>query len=105
MHHKSLDGTKIIYYVDDGYSGTTFERPGFESMIEDIRKEKISCIIVKDLSRLGRNYIETGYYLEEVFPVIGVRFIAINDSYDTAEQIGANADLNIQFKNMVNVFY
>lgn len=105
MHHKSLDGTKIIYYVDDGYSGTTFERPGFESMIEDIRKEKISCIIVKDLSRLGRNYIETGYYLEEVFPVIGVRFIAINDSYDTAEQIGANADLNIQFKNMVNDFY
>ncbi len=91
--------------MDDGYSGATFARPGFESMMEDIRKEKISCIIVKDFSRLGRNYIETGYYLEEVFPVMGIRFIAIDDSYDTAEQIGTNADLNMQFKNMVNDFY
>ena len=71
-------------YADDGYTGTNFERPGFKRMMEDIKSGKINCIIVKDLSRLGRNYIEMGKYLEQIFPMMGIRFIAINDNYDNA---------------------
>ncbi|MBQ6132549.1 MAG: recombinase family protein [Lachnospiraceae bacterium] len=63
--------------VDDGYSGVNFERPGFKAMMEDIRSGKVDCVIVKDLSRFGRNYIEAGNYIERVFPFIGVRFIAM----------------------------
>ena len=63
-------------YADDGYTGTNFERPGFKRMMEDIKSGKINCIIVKDLSRLGRNYIEMGKYLEQIFPMMGIRFIA-----------------------------
>lgn len=73
-------------YVDDGYSGTNFERPDFKRMMQDIEKRNVNCIIVKDLSRFGRNYIETGRYLERIFPFMGVRFIAINDHYDSAEE-------------------
>ena len=73
-------------YVDDGYSGTNFERPAFKRLLEDVKKKKINCIIVKDLSRLGRNYIETGRYLEKIFPFLGVRFIAVTDHYDSAAE-------------------
>ena len=69
-------------YVDDGYSGTNYERPSFRQLIEDVKAGKINCIIVKDLSRLGRNYIETGRYLEKIFPFLGVRFISILDHYN-----------------------
>lgn len=68
-------------YVDDDISGTDFVRPEFSRMMNDIRDGKIDCVIVKDLSRLGRNLIETGEYIEMVFPVLGVRFIAITDDY------------------------
>ena len=77
---------KFDEYVDDGYSGTNFERPEFKRMMQDIEKRNVNCIIVKDLSRFGRNYIETGRYLERIFPFMGVRFIAINDHYDSAEE-------------------
>ena len=77
---------KVDEYVDDGYSGTNFERPDFKRMMQDIEKRNVNCIIVKDLSRFGRNYIETGRYLERIFPFMGVRFIAINDHYDSAEE-------------------
>ena len=70
-------------YVDDGYSGTNFDRPGFKRLIKDIENKKINLVITKDLSRLGRNYIYTGYYTEEYFPVNNVRYIALNDDYDT----------------------
>ena len=76
---------KVDEYVDDGYSGTNFERPDFKRMMQDIENRKINCIIVKDLSRFGRNYIETGRYLERIFPFMGVRFIAINDGVDSAQ--------------------
>ena len=71
-------------YADDGFSGVNFERPDFKRMMQDVKSQRINCIIVKDLSRFGRNYIETGKYLEQVFPFLGVRFIAINDSIDTS---------------------
>ena len=78
--------TLVDEYVDDGYSGTNFERPAFKRLIEDVKKKKINCIIVKDLSRLGRNYIETGRYLEKIFPFLGVRFIAVTDHYDSVAE-------------------
>ncbi|MCD7782879.1 MAG: recombinase family protein [Firmicutes bacterium] len=92
-------------YIDDGYSGTTFERPAFQRMMEDVKKKKINCIIVKDLSRLGRNYIETGRYLEQIFPFLGVRFIAINDHYDSMNQSGDADQIIIPFKNLINDAY
>lgn len=90
--------------VDDGYSGVNFERPGFKAMMEDIRAGKVDCVIVKDLSRFGRNYIEAGNYIERVFPFIGVRFIAINDSYDSIDQNQSDS-LIIPFKNLINDAY
>jgi DNA invertase Pin-like site-specific DNA recombinase/ssDNA-binding Zn-finger/Zn-ribbon topoisomerase 1 len=99
-------GIQIIEeYVDDGYTGTSFERPAFQKMIEDVKKKKINCIIVKDLSRLGRNYIETGRYLEKIFPFLGVRFIAITDHYDSAEESGDADQIIIPFKNLINDAY
>jgi len=92
-------------YIDDGYSGTTFDRPAFQRMMEDVKKKKINCIIVKDLSRLGRNYIETGRYLEQIFPFLGVRFIAINDHYDSMNQSGDADQIIIPFKNLINDAY
>ena len=77
---------EIVEFIDNGYSGTNFERPQVQKLIELVRANQIDCIIVKDLSRFGRNYIETGRYLERIFPFMGVRFIAINDHYDSAEE-------------------
>lgn len=73
-------------YVDDGKTGTNFERPSFTRMITDLKQGVINCVIVKDLSRFGREYIEAGNYIEKVFPFLGVRFISIVDRYDS-EQI------------------
>jgi len=69
--------------VDDGYTGIIFDRPAFKEMMDDISAGKVNCVIVKDLSRLGRDYVETGRYLRRIFPAWGVRFIAINDNIDT----------------------
>lgn len=90
--------------VDDGYSGILFDRPAFQEMMQDIVEGKIDCVIVKDLSRLGREYIETGRYLRRIFPAYGVRFIAINDNIDTAHE-HAGDDLNISMKNLINDAY
>ena len=95
----------IEEYVDDGYSGANFERPAFQRMMEDVRNHKINCIIVKDLSRLGRNYIETGRYLEKIFPVLGVRFIAVNDHYDSADTKNDADQIIVPFKNLINDAY
>lgn len=91
-------------FCDNGETGTNFERPGFEEMMEQIRKRKIDCIVVKDLSRFGRNYIEAGYYLEKIFPYLGVRFVAVSDRYDTLD--GTKGDeLITSLKNLVNDWY
>lgn len=75
------------YYVDNGFSGKRFDRPAFQDMIQDILAGKINCVIVKDLSRLGRDYITTGYYIEVLFPAHGVRFVSVNDQFDTIDGI------------------
>ncbi|MDE6433004.1 MAG: recombinase family protein [Lachnospiraceae bacterium] len=89
-------------YFDISCTGTNFERPGFEEMIQDMRAGRINCIIVKDLSRLGRNYVETGNYIERVFPFFDVRFIAVTDVYDSNK---SGEELLMPLKNMVNEMY
>lgn len=90
------------YYIDDGYSGKNFERPSFQRMIGDIEDGKIDCVITKDLSRLGRNHIQTGIYIEMYFPEHGVRYIALTDGVDT----NSNVTLDITpFKNLLNEMY
>jgi DNA invertase Pin-like site-specific DNA recombinase len=92
-------------YEDDGYTGVNYDRPDFKRMVEDIKSGKINCVIVKDLSRLGRNYIETGKLLERFFPFMGVRFIAVNDAYDSLKHNAQTDNLIIPFKNLINDAY
>lgn len=91
--------------IDDGYSGVTFDRPALNAMLDDVRNGRINCIIVKDLSRFGRNYIEVGRYIRTLFPLLGVRFIAINDGYDSAAEHSLADDYIIPFKNIINDAY
>lgn len=92
-------------YVDSAVSGTSFNRPSFNRMMDDVRDGKISCIIVKDMSRFGRDYIEAGNYIETIFPFLGVRFISINDHFDTEAEFNQNKSLEIALKNLVNDMY
>ena len=89
-------------YKDSDYSGTNFDRPGFTQMMEDIKHGKINCVIVKDLSRLGRNYVETSNYIERVFPFFHVRFLAVTDDFDSFRE---GVDLTVPLKNIINEFY
>ncbi len=91
--------------VDDGYTGSNFERPAFKLMLEDIKKGIVDCVIVKDLSRFGREYIDSGRYIERLFPALGVRFIAINDNYDSLNGKEQADEIIIPFKNLINVWY
>ena len=90
--------------VDDGYSGSNFERPAFQAMLEDIRRGIVDCV-VKDLSRFGREYIDSGKYIERLFPALGVRFIAINDNYDSLKGKNQADEIIIPFKNLINDAY
>ncbi|MDR2044959.1 MAG: recombinase family protein [Clostridium sp.] len=91
--------------VDDGYSGVTFDRPAVKALFSDIKAGLIDCVVVKDLSRFGRNYIETGRYLEQIFPFLGVRFIAVVDGFDSAREQGQADGLLLPFKNLLNDAY
>lgn len=96
-----LSGYPVLEFADDGYTGTNFERPEFQRMLSLIRRGEISCVIVKDLSRFGRNYLEVGDYLEHIFPFLGVRFISVNDRYDSNEYFGTTGGIDIAFRNLV----
>ena len=87
--------------VDDGFSGASFDRPAFQAMMNDVRAGKINCIVVKDLSRFGRDHLEAGEYIEKIFPFLGVRFIAINDHYDSLHSNPESDELVIPFKNLI----
>lgn len=97
----------VLYdcYFDVGKTGTNFIRNGFERMMQDVRLRKIDCIMVKDLSRFGRNHIETGNYIEKIFPFLGVRFIAVTDNFDSAKSYGENESMSVNLKNLVNEMY
>ena len=92
-------------YVDDGYSGINFERPAFKEMMENMITGSINCIVVKDLSRFGRDYIDCGRYLQRVFPSLDIRFIALNDNYDSFTASETEKNLVIPFKNFINDNY
>ena len=92
-------------YEDNGEKGTNFDRPEFKRMMDDIRSGKVKCVLVKDLSRFGRDYIEAGEYLEKIFPFMGIRFISITDGYDSLNCDDAESALMIPLKNMINDVY
>ncbi len=102
-----LSGTKyeISEYCDDGYTGTNFNRPGFQRMVEDAKQNLFQMVIVKDFSRFGRDYIEVGRYLEYIFPILQIRFISINDGYDSADKFGTTGGMSVALKNLVNGMY
>lgn len=102
MSHPEIEVVSVR--VDDGYSGVDFNRPDFQRMLEDIKNGIIDCVVVKDLSRFGRNYIETGRYLERIFPALGVRFISVNDGYDSEDPQNSQ-DIMVALKNLINDSY
>ena len=91
--------------VDDGFTGSNFQRPGFQAMMEEVRAGNINCIVVKDLSRFGRDHLEAGEYIERLFPFLGVRFIAINDNYDSQNRHAESDEIIVPFKNLINEAY
>ena len=105
FNDQELKKANIEEFIDEGYSGSTTSRPGLDRLLAKVKEQKIDCIIVKDMSRFMRNYIEMGDYLENIFPFMGVRFIAINDGYDSSKETQNGTELDIQFKNLLNDYY
>lgn len=99
------EAAEVIEFVDNGFSGTNFERPQVQALIEQVRASKIDCIIVKDFSRFGRNSIETGYFIERVFPLFHTRFISVSDNYDSDQLHGDTGGIDVAFKYLVNEWY
>ena len=102
---EQADMQLVGLFCDNGRSGTDFARPQFEKLMDLVRKGQIDCIVVKDLSRFGRNYKETGNYLERIFPFLGVRFIAINDNFDTLTAERTQDGYIVPLKNLINEVY
>lgn len=104
-----IDGQQEIElydsYVDDGFSGSNFDRPEFKRMIGDIEAGKVDCVIVKDLSRFGRDYIESGRYIQKIFPALSVRFIALTDHYDSLHADAGESGIVLPVKNFINDSY
>lgn len=110
LHHyvdtmEDVKNAEVLEFIDNGYSGTNFERPAVQELLDQMRKGKINCIIVKDFTRFGRNSIEVGYFMEMVFPLYGIRFISINDDFDSDQLHGDTGGINVAFKYLVSEFY
>ncbi len=102
---KELAGSEVLEFCDDGFTGTNMERPGMQEMLKAVRQDRIGCILVKDFSRFSRNYIEAGRYLSQVFPAMGVEFIAVNDGYDSRRQDGKTLGFDTAFQTLVYALY
>ena len=102
---KHFPGRPLLEFKDDGYSGANMDRPGISELLQWVRDGQVGCILVKDFSRFSRDYIEIGSYLEQIFPFAGVRFIAVEDGYDSAYSSGNAAGLGISFQNLMNDLY
>lgn len=105
MLHPELSDLRYTEYIDDGISGTTTARPSFQRMIRAARSRKVACIIVKDLSRFSRDYIVLGDYVEQIFPMLGIRFISINDHYDSSADAGSLMTMNMALMGLVYDYY
>lgn len=102
---EGLENAEVLEFADNGYSGTNFERPAVQRLLDLVQRGVVNCILVKDFSRFGRNSIEVEYYLERVFPLYNVRFISLNDGYDSAQLRGDTGGINIAFKYLLNELY
>lgn len=100
-----LSQYEVVEFCDDGYSGTNFDRPGVNALLDEVRAGNIQCILVKDLSRFGRSYIDMGDYLEQIFPFLGVRFLSVNDRFDSNDFDGATVGLDVEFRNLIYSLY
>ena len=106
IHHDSeLSRYEAMEFSDDGYSGTNMNRPGMQKMLKEVKANKIQCIIVKDMSRFSRDYIEMGTYLNQIFPFMGIRFIAINDHYDSRDHHGSTIEIDTAFQTLLYDLY
>lgn len=103
--HEEFHDWNVQEFVDDGYTGTNGDRPKFQEMLERTKRGKIQCIIVKDFSRFARNYILVGEYLEQIFPFLGVRFISINDGYDSKTSTSTADNMSMVLKSVLNAYY
>lgn len=104
-----LDGCPYLQltevYSDNGKTGTVFDRPAWNRLMDDVRTGKIQCIVVRDLSRFGRDYVETGNYLEKIFPALGTRFISVKENFDSSACGDSIESLSVSLQNMVNAIY
>jgi DNA invertase Pin-like site-specific DNA recombinase len=101
----SVPNATVLEFEDNGYTGTNLNRPAVQEMLEMVRCGKVNCVIVKDFSRFSRDSLESGYYIEQVFPLYGVRFISLSDHYDSADYIGDTGGLDVAFKFMMHEYY
>lgn len=93
------------FFIDNGRTGTVFDRPAWNRLMDDVRSGKIQCIVVRDLSRFGRDYVETGNYLEKIFPALGTRFISVKENFDSFTASGSTETLSVSLQNLVNAIY
>ena len=106
IHHDSeLSRYEVVEFCDDGYTGTNMERPGMQKMLKEVKANNIRCIIVKDMSRFSRDYIEMGTYLNQIFPFMGIRFISINDHYDSRGHHGNTIEIDTAFQTLLYDLY
>lgn len=101
---REFDGCSVLEFSDDGYSGTNFDRPGIRKLLA-LAGKTVGCILVKDFSRFGRNLVEVGDYLDQIFPFLGVRFIAVNEGYDSGKGLGSSVSLDVSLKALVYEMY
>lgn len=97
-----FNGCEILEFQDDGFSGTNFNRPQVKRMLLMVRQKRIQCVIVKDFSRFGRNYVDVCDYLEQVFPIYGVRFLSVTDNYDSDRTKGSSVGMDVALKSMIH---
>ena len=102
--HAELAGSEILEFCDDGWSGTNFERPAVKALLEQVRRGQVNCIVVKDLSRFGRDYLTVGDYISRVFPFLGVRFISVNDGFDSSNPLDIDS-LDTSFRTLIYDLY
>ena len=105
MNELGISDSDIIEYIDDGVSGTHFNRLGFQKLQDDMKSGLIGCVIVKDFSRFGRDYLEVGFYIEYIFPLLQIRFVSVNDGYDSQASSGMTGGMNVALKNLINNMY
>ena len=103
--NEELRKMRVVEFVDDGYFGKNMNRPDMQRMLEMVKRKQISCVIVKDFSKFSRDHIEQGKYIKQIFPFMGVRFIAINDNYDSADYVGGIGEIDVAFKGILYDFF